>query len=535
MGRTFSWVTLLILGTSGVGSAQGSIPPTSNVADAWTVYHGNVSGSGNSDTVSSIDTKAPAWTSPALDGQIYGEPLIFSGRIFVATENDTVYALSSAHGNVVWSSHIGPPVPASSLPCGNISPTVGITGTPVIDQAKSELFVVADEVIDGKPAHMLVGLSTATGRTQMTERVDPPGADPAALLQRTGLTLDAGQVIFGLGGNYGDCATYRGRVEAVNESGGAPVVFTIDAAAGDSQGAVWMGGAAPTVDDSGNVWVSVGNGSVTSHGRSFDDSDSVLKLSSSLSLLAYFAPSNWPENNANDLDMSTAPALLSDGHVVASGKSGVVYLLNTSDPGGVGGQVASLASGCSQDIDGGSAVIGTTVFLPCGSGTIAVQAAQSPAALHLVWASSVGGGPPIVAAGLIWTIDPHGTLYGLNANTGKVQQQASIGVPANHFPTPSVGAGFLVAPAADRLVAFVASTATAATSTTATNTAAASTTATTPASTPTTIPRSAAQNSTGKTASSPLFLVATLGVLSVALAGGGVWLIRRRRAGSVRE
>src|SRR5450759_4713009 len=109
-----------------------------------------------------------AWTSPRLDGALFGEPLISSGQVFVATENDTVYALSSSTGAVLWSTHLGTPVPLRSLPCGNITPTVGITGTPVIDQARSEIFVVADELRNGNPTHMLVGLDTTSGRTEMT-------------------------------------------------------------------------------------------------------------------------------------------------------------------------------------------------------------------------------------------------------------------------------------------------------------------------------------------------------------------------------
>ena len=65
--------------------------------------------------------------------------------VYVATENNTVYALSAAKGAVEWSTHLGKPVPASALPCGNISPVVGITGTPVIDAARHEIFAVADE------------------------------------------------------------------------------------------------------------------------------------------------------------------------------------------------------------------------------------------------------------------------------------------------------------------------------------------------------------------------------------------------------
>jgi hypothetical protein len=120
--------------------------------------------------------------------------------------------------------------------------------------------------------------------------------------------------------------------------------------------------------------------------------------------LQYFAPSSWPENNAAELDMSMAPALLSDGQVVLAGKSRIFYLLNGSDLGGIGGQEASLASGCGDDIDGGSAAVGTTVFVPCLTGIIAVGATESPAALHLLWSSGIGGEPPIVAAGLVSSI-----------------------------------------------------------------------------------------------------------------------------------
>jgi outer membrane protein assembly factor BamB len=420
------------------------------------VYHHDAAGAGVAAPVAAVDTSSRAWTSPALDGELYGEPLVLSGRVYVATENDTVYALSSATGAVVWSTQLATPVPAGSLPCGDISPTVGITGTPVIDQSRGEIFVVADELVRGKSAHMLAGLATASGKIEMTRDVDPAGANTAALLQRTGLTLDAGHVVFGMGGNDGDCATYRGRLVAVPETGGKPVTFTVDGAPGQSQGAIWMGGAAPVVDSSGHVWVSVGNGSVYSYAHAYDDSDSVLELSSSLRLLQYFAPSTWATNNSQDLDMSAAPALLSDGQVILTGKSRIVYLLNGAHLGGIGGQEAALGSACSEDIDGGVAVLGTTVYLPCGSGVVAVQAVKSPAALHMLWSSAAAGGPPIVAAGLVWTIAPNGTLYGLSPATGKVRQQASIGVPANHFPTPSVGDGLLLAPSADQVVAFTA-------------------------------------------------------------------------------
>ena len=442
---------------SGGGPAVASAhAPGSAAPGSWTVYHGEADGSGVAGPATAVHTATRAWTSPALDGEIYGEPLVSSGHVYVATEDNTVYELSAATGAVTWSAHLGRPVPSADLPCGNIEPVVGITGTPVIDPARGEIFVVADELRNGTPAHLLTGLSATSGKVEMTQDVDPAGADPAALLQRTGLALDDGRVVFGMGGNYGDCAAYRGRLMSVPETGGTPEIFTVDAAPGESQGAIWMGGAAPVVDSGGGIWVSAGNGSVYSSSHAYDNSDSVLQLSPSLKLLQFFAPATWAANNAQDLDMSAAPALLSDGQVIITGKSRIVYLLNGARLGGIGGQQAALGSACSEDIDGGVAVQGTTAYLPCVSGIIAVRAVKSPAALHLLWSARHGGGPAIVAAGLIWTIGQDGILYGLSPATGAVRQQASVGVPANHFPTPSLAGGLLLAASADHVVAFTA-------------------------------------------------------------------------------
>ena len=421
---------------------------------SWTVYHGDPAGSGVAAGVRSVDTSAKAWTSPTLDGQLYGEPLVSGERVYVATENDTVYALSAATGAIAWSAHLGTPVPSGLLPCGNITPTVGITGTPVIDRGRHEIFVVAGELKHGKPAHLLVGLNTANGHRELSEDVDPPRQAPAAILQRTGLTLDNGRVYFGYGGNYGDCATYRGRLASVPESGGTPRFFTVDAGPGESEGAIWMGGAAPAVGANGDLWVATGNGSVHSYHHAYDDSDGILEISPSLRLLQYFAPANWPVNNADDLDMSTEPALLPDGQVIAAGKSQVVYLLNGTHLGGIGAQQARLGQACGNDIDGGDAVVGMTVYLPCLSGIIAVKATSSPPSLHLLWSSGVGGGPPIVAGGLVWTIGQNGQLYGLDPASGKIRQQATIGTPASHFSTPGIGDGLLLAACAQNVIAF---------------------------------------------------------------------------------
>ena len=448
----------LALGAAGVASAGWApwmvTPAQSATPETWTVYHGDAAGSGVARGVRSVDTDSSRWTSPSLNGELYGEPLIEGNVVYVATETNYVYALSATNGRVLWSRQLAPPVPSSALPCGDIVPDVGITGTPVIDPARRELFVVADEFLANTAHHVLVGLSLATGAPMMRRVIDPPGADPAALLERAGLALSQGRVVIALGGNYGDCAAYQGRVIAVAEDGATQSTFTVDAARGKSQGAVWMGGAAPVIDASGHVWVSTGNGSVHTPGQRYDDSDGVLELTANMRLIQYFAPSNWAANNAADLDMSSAPILLGANRLVIAGKSGIAYLLNRAHLGGVGHELSSLGV-CSANVDGGSATVGSVLYLPCESGLVALRVGPGTE-LHVVWQNPASTGPPIYAAGLVWTIGQDGVLYGLEPATGATRQSAVVGPLINHFPTPSLGDGLLLVATANHVTAFVA-------------------------------------------------------------------------------
>ncbi len=422
--------------------SSASIPHAGS-GTSWTVYHGNPLGTANDTSGVTFSPPSLAWKSPVLDGQVYGEPLEAAGRVFVATENDTIYALAANTGAVLWSTHVGTPVPSGDLPCGNIAPTVGITGTPVLDVGRGEIFVVADELSGGAPAHVLVGLNMYSGVTLVGQDVDPPGQDPSAILQRTGLNLSNGNVIFGYGGNAGDCPTYSGWIGSVPEGGGSPGYYQAVPIGND--GAVWMGGAAPEVDSAGNIWAATGNGSSS---QPYDFSDSVLELSPALTRTQFFAPTSWQSDNGSDGDLgSTAPALLSDGSVLQVGKSSTAYLLNQGNLGGISSPPTIPA--CGSDADGGDAVSGTVVYVPCNSGIEAIQ--TSP--LGISWHAGGASGPPITAGGLVWSIGGS-TLYGLDPNTGHAVQQVSVGGEANHFPTPSVGDGLLLAPSTDQVYAF---------------------------------------------------------------------------------
>ena len=262
----------------------------------------------------------PAWTSSVLDGQLYGEPLVADGRVVAATENDTVYVLAANSGQVLWSRHLATPVPSDDLPCGDISPQVGITGTPVIDLGRHEIFVDADTLISGPAAsggveasHRLFGLDLFTGKVELDQAAMPSaGEDQLAQLQRPGLALDDGEVVIAYGQNAGDCpgpnGPAHGFVVSIPETGGQLHYFQIGS--GQDRGAVWMGGSSPVVDSQGNVYVASTDGYDLGTGQPYDDSDAVLELSPLMQLESIFYPKDWQTLSADDLDLGTGDPVL---------------------------------------------------------------------------------------------------------------------------------------------------------------------------------------------------------------------------------
>ncbi len=426
-------------------SARGNAP-------SWSTYHGDSLGQGVI-PAASVSLHSPRWVSPPLDGDLYGQPVADGNRILVATENNTFYALSASSGRILWRRHVAQAVPASDLACGDIAPTVGITGTPVVDLARHEVFAVAFEKRGPRDLHVLVGVSTLSGAVEASYPVDPAGVDPRYLLQRTGLSLDQGHVIFGFGGNSGDCGPYRGRVVSVSENGESTTFFTIDAAAGQREGAVWMGGGAPVIDGRGNIWVESGNGSVTSTSAPYDRSDAVLELSPSLHLLQYFAPNDWTSQNAADLDLSASPIVTRSGAVLAVGKAGTAYLLSASHLGGIGGDLTHL-SACPGTMDGGSAVVNTVAYLPCMGGVVAVQFSFHPARLRELWSSGQGGSSPVVTSAQVLSLSGDGTLVALSRTTGHLEESYRLPGLANHFPTVGYAANELLVDATRTVYAF---------------------------------------------------------------------------------
>ena len=110
---------------------------------------------------------------------------------------------------------------------------------------------------------------------------------------------------------------------------------------------------------------------------------------------------------------------------------------------------------CSGNPDGGRAVEGSVVYVPCPNGVTAIKVSTKAPYLARLWTAHDGaGGGPIIADGLVWTIG--GTAVdGLNPATGQQVVSIPFGRYANHFPTPSVGDGLLLLPGANQVFAFM--------------------------------------------------------------------------------
>jgi len=311
----------------------------------------------------------------AVDGQIDGQALFLSqlsipGQgnkdvVYVATENDTVYAVDAqsiggSSATVLWKTRVLPSgeSPGTSLPCGNISPN-GVTATPVIDRTRNAIYVEAmSQNFAGNIIHRLHALDLTNGNelfggpTTITATYPGTGGhssggvvtfDPSVQHDRAALLESGGTIYTAWSGLWGDCGPYSAWVIAF-DAGTLKQNGAIDLVPNNSGGGMWMGGGGPAADSSGNVYVISGNGfgdtpGMNSYGNSF------VKLSTSAGLKVgdYFTPFNTLNEDGRDADFGSAgPLLLPDlvdasnttRHLaVGAGKDGNLYVVNRDNMG----------------------------------------------------------------------------------------------------------------------------------------------------------------------------------------------------------
>jgi outer membrane protein assembly factor BamB len=442
------------------GLLAGPLAKSAYGEPAWTTYHRDAARSGaDPDAINPI-TPTFSWQSLNLGAPIWGQPLVLGSRVYVATVGDEIYALEASTGKVIWERSAGTPVPSGEVTCGDIKPTVGIVGTPVIDVSTNTLYAVADtwDASTKEARHVLQGYNLTSGENVLSTQVDPPGANPKTLLERPALNLDQGKVVFGFGGNAGDCGQYRGAVVAAPEAGGAPSFWLYPPAPpAYGGGAVW-GTSGPAVDGEGHIYVSTGNPNFPKGQEvgTYDYSDSVVELSSSMSLIGNFEPESWLTDSNNDRDLgSSGSELLPGGLLFQAGKNEMGYLIDEATMGSGAPAVYSQkvckgkVEGEGEGSFGGDAYAAGTIYVPCTDGVRALTYDQTARTFAPLWhGPSDATGPPIVSGGLVWVISGKflaggGTkLYGLIPSTGVPRYTETLPSPVvDHFASPSAAGG----------------------------------------------------------------------------------------------
>jgi outer membrane protein assembly factor BamB len=409
----------------------------------WPAYNHDAARTGVSSDQDALGTIQPAWTSASLDGRsIYAQPLVVGDRVIVATEGDSLFSLDAATGGVVWSRNLGTPVPKSDLPGGNIDPS-GITGTPVVDTSSGTIYAVAF-IRDGGAHHELFAVDLSTGTVDWHRTVDPPGLSPLVEQERGAVALSGGRVYVAYGGLYGDIGQYKGAVVSSAADGtGAVTSYILPTT---RRGGMWNP-AGPVVDGSGDLWVVTGN---TISQSAFDYGNSLIRLSPALSVLDYFAPTNWASLNAADLDLCTlAPVLMPSGRVLAIGKAGTAYLLDTAALGHVTTAPVSAAIGGSPY--GSAAISGSRVFVPCSASLKALDVSTTQ--IKVAWTISGASSSPIIAAGYVWSVGYAGLLKAVDPATGTVVYSQQLSTPPSRFTSPAAAGGRLFVPDGTKITA----------------------------------------------------------------------------------
>jgi len=302
-----------------------------------------------------------------VDGKIYSQPLFVPGLrvdgkvhnvVIVTTERDSVYAFDAdAVGTApapLWHTsflvHGAVPVPAGAdLTCTSIAPTVGITGTPVIDAATATMYVIATMKVNGQIVDYLHALSIYTGRDRRPPvqikasvrghgmgAVDGVVSFRASLEQQhPGLLLDHGVVYAGFA-SYCGHVPYHGWILGYRASDLHQVVVYNDSR--DSWGAgIWQSATGLAADPAGDIYFVTGNGPFDLNQGKPDAGDTVLEMrpdKGTLAVVQYFTPFYQSCLAQKDQDFGSGAPLLLPREIIAIGKEGAIAVISRSHFGG---------------------------------------------------------------------------------------------------------------------------------------------------------------------------------------------------------
>lgn len=316
----------------------------------------------------------------SADGLVDAQPLYASGLavpgkgthdiLIVASEHDTIYAFDADSGSTLWSTSMLGMGETTSDPrgCGQVSPEIGVTSTPVIDRTlgpNGAVFVVAMSKNGSTYYQRLHALDLALGTElfggPVTIQATYPGTgdnsngtdvvfDPAQYKERVGL-LELNGVIYTGWASHCDIRPYTGWIIGYNASTLAQS-SVLNITPNGNEGAIWMSGAGLAADSSGNIYFLDANGdfdtNLTASGFPSDGDygNAFMKLSTTGNKLAvadYFEMDNESSENDTDTDLGSGGALvlpdLTNGSgqtmhlAVGAGKDGNLYIVNRDSMG----------------------------------------------------------------------------------------------------------------------------------------------------------------------------------------------------------
>jgi hypothetical protein len=391
-------------------------------------YHNNLSRDGSNPSEYALTTSTVAQTtfgklfSCTTDGSIYTQPLwvanltiagVKRNVVFVATQHDSLFAfdadaspcvklwqvslIDQNHGGAAGETTVpsGPTGFLVGSGNGDITPEVGVTGTPVIDPGTNTLYVVSKSVDSlgqnfFQRLHAINALTgSELGGSPVTIAGTYPGTgdggstttfNPGSQHQRPALALVNGIVYISWASHEdNDSPAYYGWVMGYNASTLAQTAV-LNVTPNAQFGGIWMGGGAPAADSSNNLYFLTGNGNFDANSSTApnnDYGDSFLKVTSNLVVSQYFTPSDQANDNANDNDFgSGGAAILVDQPsspvqhlVIGGGKDGTLYLLNRDSMGGLGD------SSSVQNFNIGNSIFATGAFW---YGNIYIAGANGP-------------------------------------------------------------------------------------------------------------------------------------------------------------
>ena len=371
--------------SSNTGSSRTPPPPGNSAVDITTYHDDNArTGQNLKETIlttSNVNssTFGKLFQIP-VDGKVDAEPLYLSALsvggqthnvLFVATEHDSVYAFDADTGASLWrvSMLASGQTTSDNRGCDQVTPEIGVTSTPVIDRnagSHGTIYVIAmSKDGSGNYHQRLHALDVTTGDEEFSGpkeiQASFPGSGdgrsggnvvfaPGQYEERAGLLLLNG-VVYTSWTSHCDIRPYTGWMMGYDQNTLAQT-SVLNLTPNGNEGAIWMSGAGPAADSSGNIYLLDANGTfdTTMNGSGFpsqgDYGNAFMKLSTTNKQLAvadYFEMSNQMSENDSDQDLGSGGALvlpdLTDSasktwHLaVGAGKDGNIYLVDRDNMG----------------------------------------------------------------------------------------------------------------------------------------------------------------------------------------------------------